>query len=761
MDLIYRDKNISEANTENLFREFYGSTTFIEKSAIPKIYGFKSKKGTNYRGYPDFFLDKPNFAIIVEAKALKHSLAEEEVKWYMKNNLITKPIIGIAISGQEKSQIKITYYYLDSNNNIMPFNVHDKFVPIHNLEKILDKHLSGESISTDELIIIIKRINEIFHRNHVKDTERSLLFSGMMIALTNNNFRSTYKSITKPSEEEIATTSQTIPESIYLSNFMLDAINKQLTSKINNLSKTINWIDQFSFIRNLEFNLEDYKLILNEIHNKIFIPFQNEEKQDILGKAYKIFLSKSGKIDNKNIIITPDHIKDLMIKLARLNLQDVVLDTCTGTGGFLMEAMEKLTNLAQDDENMLDEIKENKLIGFENDSTLFTLACSNMFLHGDGRSNMLFRNSLLNIDNNDSNKQKFVNNQDQKVYEYIKAKKPTKCIINPPYEGSNPINFVKQAIDYLEPNGKLIVIMPSTTLTKNQTSNEYYKHGLTGKILESAKLDFVIKMPLNIFSEQGRTVNTSIFGFTKVPHEKDDEVLFCKLKDDGLVSIQHKGRIDINNKWNDIENEILDIIRNNKIIDGISEKRKIWKNNELNCSGFYDIPNKDHMVKVKDLFTLTNGTLASTKETIDGKYNFITAADDWKKSDYADQHGPALVYAIKAAGSLGKCQYVEGEFVASNLCCVLKPKDPTNKPINLKFYNWYFSTIREQIFDDLADGASKLTINKTALENYYIEYIPIDKQNEFVNNYVYKYDCLNKKIKKLKNELIEEMNNII
>ena len=77
---------------------------------------------------------------------------------------------------------------------------------------------------------------------------------------------------------------------------------------------------------------------------------QNDEKQDILGKAYKIFLKRAGKIDNKNIILTPDHIKSLMVELARLNVNDVVLDTCTGTGGFLMEAMEVLINLANSDE---------------------------------------------------------------------------------------------------------------------------------------------------------------------------------------------------------------------------------------------------------------------------------------------------------------------------------------------------------------------------------------------------------------------------
>ena len=255
-----------------------------------------------------------------------------------------------------------------------------------------------------------------------------------------------------------------------------------------------------------------------------------------------------------------------MIKLARLTIDDVVLDTCMGSGGFLMEAMETMIHMAKDDEQKINTIYEHQLIGFEIDSVLFALACTNMYLHGDGRSNLLFRSSLIHSDKNG----KIVNNKDQVLFNYIKKKNPTKCIINPPYEQDNPINFTLQAIKYIEENGKLIIIMPTPTLNKN-------KNGLTKEILEIAKLDFVIKMPYNLFNEQGRTVNTSIFGFTKTPHKLNDEVLFINLKDDGFESIQHKGRIDVNNQWNDIENRIIDIVNNSKERPRISSKRRIYK----------------------------------------------------------------------------------------------------------------------------------------------------------------------------------------
>ena len=89
-------KKVSETVTENIFRSFYGTSTFIEKNAIPTFYGFVSKKGTNYSGYPDFFYDSDDYCIVVEAKATDHEAAQDEVQYYMVNNKIHKDVIGIS-----------------------------------------------------------------------------------------------------------------------------------------------------------------------------------------------------------------------------------------------------------------------------------------------------------------------------------------------------------------------------------------------------------------------------------------------------------------------------------------------------------------------------------------------------------------------------------------------------------------------------------------------------------------------------------------
>lgn len=341
----FNTKKVSETTTENIFRDFYGSKTFIEKSAIPKSYGFVSKKGTSMEGYPDFFKDMTDFVIVVEAKALKHSDAEKEVQYYMLNNNIRTGIVGMAISGQELSQIKVTYYFKKPDNNaIEMFQVRDKFLSVDNIALTYQKKIAGETISDEELTRIIKRLNEIFHDgNKVRDTDRSLFFSGILIALRNDDFRANYHSIQPPSKTEIATTKLTLLESHNLNKRLLEAIDIELNGKVNNLSKEFSWKDRFSFISTIDFPLDTYKSIIDTIEKKIYYPFINDEKRDVLGKAYKLFLSRAGKVENKNIILTPDHIKSLMVKLARLDTNDVVLDTCMGPGGFLMEALEVLT----------------------------------------------------------------------------------------------------------------------------------------------------------------------------------------------------------------------------------------------------------------------------------------------------------------------------------------------------------------------------------------------------------------------------------
>ncbi|MDO5602985.1 MAG: N-6 DNA methylase [Oscillospiraceae bacterium] len=718
----------SETVTENIFRSYYGTDIFIEKSAIPSRFGFTSKKGTAFAGYPDFFLDNGDYCIVAEAKADDHPAAQRETRHYMAHNHITEDVIGIAVSGQSAEEIKATYYLKErEKTEITLLCETETLMPLLHIRRRYLEAKHGERVTDEAMINVMKDLNRQFNNgNKIRDTDRSLFFSGLMIALKNQNFRSIYRNIQAPHPPKDAG----VPplEAQNLNEEVLKAITEELEGGGSPFSRAFSWRDRFSFLKQVDYPLPEYKGIISKIEKEIFYPFLNEEKQDILGRAYKIFLSRAGKVDNKNIILTPDHIKELMVRLARLSPDDVVLDTCTGSGGFLMEAMETMIAAAHGDEKKIRHIKEEQLIGFETDAVLYALACCNMFLHGNAQADLLYRSSLLDA-----------GQADRELFEYIRKKHPTRVIINPPYENNNPIKFTLQALKYLDNNGKLVIIMPTPTLTHNQGN------GLTQKVLSMAKLDYVIKMPNKLFSEQKRTVNASIFGFTKTPHQKEDEVLFYDLEDDGFISVQHKGRIDKNKTWEKIENGIMGAVFNAKEIPGVCRKKKIYKKDVLNCAGVPEKRDSNYeMVRIGDLFEIEEGALAS-ENNIEGRYPFVTAGEKWKTHCAYSYDAEAIVYAVKAAGSLGRSHYISGKFTASNLCLVLTDKKDPQRPIDLQFYNCYFAALRRQLVADLADGTSKLTISAELFKDYYIDYVPYEEQREFVEKELNKFLKLQKR----------------
>ena len=543
---------MAESTTENLFRDFYGPSSFIEKHDIPKKFGFVSKKvgggDSGNAGYPDFFKDMGDWLIVVEAKSGKpglkssHAAAEAEVQGYMANNAVPDAdIVGIAVSGQTLDSLAVTYYFRKGGTaEIEVMDGLDSLMTVDVLAKYYQVASHGDPLSDAELRRFLVRLNERFHKDsRVRDTERSLFFSALMIALDDNVFRSLYQALPKPDDARLV-------EARLLNDQIVEAVQRQLSKKVNSRSKEIDWADRFAFVKTVDIPLDEYKQIIANIDERVHQPSKQSTKRDVLGRAYKIFLSRAGKMDNKNIILTPDHIKSLMVDLVDLDRDDVVLDTCMGSGGFLMEAMEQLVEKAHGDQRRIDMIHDHQLVGIELDPILFALACSNMFLHGDGRSNLLYRDSLINRDRTFA-----VAKADAKLRDYVKSLKPNKSVLNPPYEGDLPINFTISAINYLEEGGRLVIIVPNNMLTKASNAKAVQE------ILEHAQLDFVIDMPQQLFFEQGRGVKTSIFGFTKTSkgHRKDALVTFVDLEDDGHEVRYGAGRRDTG-RWSTIKAEV-------------------------------------------------------------------------------------------------------------------------------------------------------------------------------------------------------------
>lgn len=139
----------------------------------------------------------------------------------------------------------------------------------------------------------------------------------------------------------------------------------------------------------------------------------------------------------------------------------------------------------------------------------------------------------------------------------------------------------------------------------------------------------------------------------------------------------------------------------------------------------------NNKIRIDSLFNIEKGSLQSSKNT-PGDYDFITAAETWKTHQSFTHDCEALVFAAAASGSLGRTHYVNGKFIASDLCLILTPNDLVNYYVDLKFYHFVFNNLREQIVKATKTGTSKDSINTTNFSNYEIPYIEEKQQKEWI-----------------------------
>lgn len=160
-----------------------------------------------------------------------------------------------------------------------------------------------------------------------------------------------------------------------------------------------------------------------------------------------------------------------------------------------------------------------------------------------------------------------------------------------------------------------------------------------------------------------------------------------------------------------------------------------------------------NLIKIGDLFELEKGSLQSSKN-IEGKYDFITAAEEWKTNNEYSHDIEALIFASAASGSLGRTHYVNGKFISSDLCFILTPKNNDKYPINLKFYHFVFNSLKADIVSNTKSGTSKESINQKNFKNHKIPYFEIKQQYLWIEKLVstknIKYD--------LENEIINQQN---
>jgi len=573
----------NERITENFFRKkifednlYKSKKITIEEQAtknikIDKLLKNASKSG-NGKGYPEFiiqFKESSDFIIVVECKSnIKYHKSKEGNKYkdcavdgaLLYSSFLSKEydVLSIAISGEEKSNLRISHFLqLKGIKEANPIFKEDK---IFSLEDYIKGYQSDEkkfNQDFQELLKFSKILNDKLHAIKVPEANRSLLISGILISLQDKAFCNSYK-FQKPKE---------------LSENLVNTIKNKLSNVQNEHISDI--ITTYSFIKTHTI-LSKEENELREIITDVDVRLNNFNKTyqyfDTLGQFYIEFLRYANNDKGLGIVLTPPHITELFCEIANINKESIVLDNCCGTGGFLISAMRKMIEDTAGDTQKEETIKHKQIVGVEFQHDIFALVCSNMFIHGDGRSNLI-KGSCF----------------DEKVIKKVKTFKPNVGFLNPPYKSTKTdkeeLEFVINNLSLLEKGSLCVVIVPmSCALAQSGVGLD-----LKEKLLRENTLEAVFSMPNELFYNSKVGTNTCIMVFkAKEKHPANYKTYFGYWKDDGFFKKRTSGSADYDNVWNKIKKEWIKNFKNKEEIIGHSIKKSIKAEDEWCVEAFME-----------------------------------------------------------------------------------------------------------------------------------------------------------------------------
>lgn len=267
------------------------------------------------------------------------------------------------------------------------------------------------------------------------------------------------------------------------------------------------------------------KSIYRQVKSEIIPLLEGDVRLDFTGKILNS-LNDWVSIENdrlNDVVLTPRFVTNLMAKITRTDMNSFVWDTCTGSSGFLVSAMDLMiadaTAKIKDEEALkkkIEDIKSKQLLGIEILGNIYILAVLNMILMGDGSSQIICGDShreILKVDHSD-----FPAN----VY-----------LLNPPYSSeSRGLVFVYEALSRMETGYGAVIIQ------ENAGSGQGVKHAKM--LLEHNTLLASISLPTDLFIGKA-SVKTAIFLFqVNRPHEEDDVVTFIDFTEDGYARQNRK-----------------------------------------------------------------------------------------------------------------------------------------------------------------------------------------------------------------------------
>ena len=536
---------------------------------------------------PDGWYLPDNFnlpAIILETKAEKTDISSSKYVAELAKNcnvVLTKykEVVGILCNGIEVRVFKNNKEISDVANTLQ----HKSYYLALFTKNAIDKQ---------RIYNLTKRINDCLHFDFgIKNLYHRMIFTACaLVAKRYNAILVTGMDYTVMKNSILSTLSKSLEED-RKQNLKLDLLTEVYAEiKMNNstnqeaLDNFIGWISEISDCVNSDYwNGEDVMGIF-------FNEFNRYKKK-----------SESGQV------FTPDHITSLMYRLIDVNQNDRILDAACGSGAFLVKAMCNMIKEAGGITTVkAAEIASAQLYGIEFDREIFALACANMLIHKDGKTN------LEHMDTRSQEACDWIRSKSYKVNKKGKFEKDeygngilsgspiTKVLMNPPFESKyGCLTIVENVLKNIPQGTKCAFILPDKKLEKDKKGK---------KLLQHSTLEKIIKLPEKVFSEG---VTASVFIFTAGVPQGDKEIFACYIENDGLETVKNQGRQDIKDRWQEIEDRWVDIIHKQSGDDTIQ-----WLKPSEHLS--YQMPEKPFEIYEED-FTKTMMDYLMFKEGIDVK----------------------------------------------------------------------------------------------------------------------------------------------
>jgi len=571
-DISMANERITEDIVRTHFKEdpLFSSIKFEEQRStnirVMDALATASKALTGKGGKPEFIITFPqqsmDYLIVVECKAdvSKHEsknrvcpkdYAVDGALHYSKHLAKEFNVISIAVSGTEDNLCVTQFIQHKNSDNIVEIkNKH--LLSIYNYAQTFKNEQFSYNLKDVNIVEKAIKLNEDFQSVSISEVMRNTLVSGILLALQDDIFKGSYS---------IADTSKTIADMLMQA---LDRVLKK--AKVRRADDMMNvyqgiynepLVQQKTLKQKKKdiLSVEFFKETIRFLETQVYPLLKYEESgYDILGKFYTEFIRYAASKQKQGLVLTPSHVTDLFCDLAQIKVDDVVYDCCCGTGGFLIAAMKRMFLLAGSDEDRKNNIRMNQLLGMELRPEMFTFACSNMMLRGDGKSNLDCGSCF----------------DDQKV-DRIKKLKPTVGFLNPPYDQgvADQLKFIEKSLEVVAPQkGRVVAIVQMSCGIKDEKE----ANAIRERLLKKYTLKAVISMPDDLFYPVG--VVTCVIVFDAVPPTIPNyKTWFGYLKDDGFVKRKNKGRIDAFDRWSKIKRKFIEAYNNNDEVLGLSVKQ--------------------------------------------------------------------------------------------------------------------------------------------------------------------------------------------